>query len=506
MIKFYIYRYRISLVFLLAGFVFFKSVIASVGWSFFLAALTSMSFLFFIESKFKIVRRYVVSSTLMQAPNENLKIEYYYPVNWPITNKTVVSRKDFICTFCQQVFVKGTSYAYKELYTWKEHRKRIKFCLPCSKRLPEENRISNDKKLENDAKRKELFESIDNYYQTNAFATIDDLEITSIFRTIFPQWKKPLRDIYIIINVIGLLLAVSNKQSSSGRQHHRRSYSNGSQSGNSYSKSLYSYPANPADIERNATRTSLQIKNDFTSSDLPKKIKCNLSIIGGEDENTFIQFDEKLKRIASTKKSDEFISLIKLPLVYFADHRKHVLRTEKDLRNELQKIFSDNVRNSILNEKEFYCTTEGIIYGDSTLWVLAEKEKNSNEKYYIDTIILGVIDESNLPSLTNPEPRFGCETMKYKIVIDDIGTSLRYRAWSLQNDFNNTPDLALENVKISSEGSGICSYQIFTAHNGNYKYKVTEGSRCGNGIDIDFGSVQVFKGEKRIADFECKGK
>jgi len=232
---------------------------------------------------------------------------------------------------------------------------------------------------------------------------------------------------------------------------------------------------------------------------------CNLAIIGGTSRKAFDEFDKGLKSAASSGNPQLFSKFLQYPLRWNVNHRTKYISNEAEFKLVSEIIFNSKIRQTIKEQKGFFCRDNGIMYGRGTLWVDLKKTMG-NDQYFIKSVNSGILDESSTPTNNAPETKLSCRTDKYVVLVEDIGNDkIRYKGWSAGKSLSSDPDLTIPKGASRVEGRGVCAYSIYTFKNGDYTYELQElGCTDGSEPMGTIGRLVVSKGSKELGNWPCK--
>ena len=226
---------------------------------------------------------------------------------------------------------------------------------------------------------------------------------------------------------------------------------------------------------------------------------CNLDAAGIKNPEAFLAFDRELR--AALAKQDAFTvaALTKYPLQINDDRGGYALTEPAAVQSHFQEVFPPAIRTAVSNQKpgDFFCTAEGIMYGNGQIWVEA-----TPVGYAIKVVNLPAPDHASASRID-----FVCNAEKHRIIVDEAaGGAVRYRAWNRPRRLSDTPDLEIPAGKASVEGTGPCEYRLWKFNRGGTEYTVSELGGCGepnstpNGAR---GTLDVTAGGKSLAHFWC---
>ena len=226
---------------------------------------------------------------------------------------------------------------------------------------------------------------------------------------------------------------------------------------------------------------------------------CNLEAAGIKSPQALLAFDRELRAALAKQDALTVAALATYPLRVNDDRGGYALSGPAAVQSHFQEVFPPTIRAAVVNQKagDFFCTAEGIMYGNGQIWVEA-------------TPVGFAIKVVNLPAADHPLASridFVCNAEKHRIIVDGApGGAVRYRAWNRPRLLSETPDLEIPNGKGSVEGTGPCKYRLWKFNRGGTEYTVSELSACGEPNSTPQGArgtLDVTAGGKSIAHFWC---
>jgi hypothetical protein len=225
---------------------------------------------------------------------------------------------------------------------------------------------------------------------------------------------------------------------------------------------------------------------------------CDLAAVGAADTKAFLAFDRELRTALSKQDLLSVALLVAYPLRINENRGKYSLDDPAALQSHFPEVFPPSVRKAVMEQKPeaFFCNAEGIMYGNGDVWV-----GPMAVGYAIKTI--------NLPD-TGPAPaskiEFVCNADRHRIVIDAPGGTVRYRAWNSPRPLSDTPDLEIPTGKQGVEGTGPCTYPVWTFTRGGTEYSVRGLGGCSadsNQPEGAHGMLEVTADGKSLAHSWC---
>lgn len=207
---------------------------------------------------------------------------------------------------------------------------------------------------------------------------------------------------------------------------------------------------------------------------------CDLSVLGVAETSSFRSFDRELRDALVKQDAAATALLVRFPLRVNGRLGSWYVNDSRSLQLRFREIFPVPVRTAVLNQQpdKVSCNYRGIMYGSGTVWVNPQVDKGptsgTGERYLVEAI--------NLPEASTPvkgpqrgSVEFTCETTKHRVIVD-IGTAgqSRYRAWNKPRPLTERPDLEIVKGSKTSEGTGPCSYSLWTFTTGETKFIVQE--------------------------------
>jgi hypothetical protein len=201
---------------------------------------------------------------------------------------------------------------------------------------------------------------------------------------------------------------------------------------------------------------------------------CDLALVGATETKTFLAFDHELREALSRQDAGITALLVKYPFRINDDRGSYYLDDPGSLQARFQEIFTPALRETVLKQRTeaLSCASTGIMYGDGVVWV-----SWTGQRYVVESI--------NLPIASRPEKSsageivFVCNADKHRVIVDRGANDLpRYRAWNKPRSLTEKPDMEIPQGKWHSEGSGPCSYSLWTFTSGAATFTVGEIATC----------------------------
>lgn len=239
-----------------------------------------------------------------------------------------------------------------------------------------------------------------------------------------------------------------------------------------------------------------------TPQDLRIGESCDLAISGGDDKESFLQFDRELRTALSEEDPVIMSLLVGFPLRVNSDGGTIQINNAAALQSRFQEIFPPAIRSAVLDQrlKFISCNSRGIMYANGLVWV----EITMQGRYQIFTINLPDIETEGAPK---PKLNFVCDAEQHRVVIDlNADGTPRYRAWNKPRSLTEPPDLEIATGTKHYEGSGPCGYPVWKFHADDVTYTLFRGG-CSTDSDPPFkgsrGSFGVKVGRKSQQHWTC---
>jgi hypothetical protein len=219
---------------------------------------------------------------------------------------------------------------------------------------------------------------------------------------------------------------------------------------------------------------------------------CDLSILGAKDTKSFLAFDKELRTAITKQDAAAMAFVVEFPLRINSATGEYSLNDPAALQSHFQEVFPAAVRKAILDQKveEMFCKDEGVMYGNGEVWVDATKLG-----YAIQIVNLRSAVHS--PVANERQIDFVCQTEKFRIVVDSVARTSRYRAWNRPHPVTGEPDLEINTGERTMEGTGPCAHPVWTFKNSRATY-IIRGLGC--------TEDEPPKGAKGMFDVQIQGQ
>lgn len=197
-----------------------------------------------------------------------------------------------------------------------------------------------------------------------------------------------------------------------------------------------------------------------------------------EQTAIFTRFDSALRSALKRNDTAALAFLVNFPLRVNTNKGTLLIPDARSIDGHYAEIFPPELRNQVLTTgpDDYICRyDEGLGYKAGVIWVSTD-----GNKFRLDSV--------NSPDLhaksDKPTLLYTCETKTHRISIEDLKNGkFRYRSWNKPKELSETPDLEISDGTIHLEGTGICSYGVYSFTKGNAEYTVNEGLGCTDGTE-----------------------
>jgi hypothetical protein len=198
-------------------------------------------------------------------------------------------------------------------------------------------------------------------------------------------------------------------------------------------------------------------------------------VLAVTDAKGFVAFDKELRDALTRQDAGMMALLVRYPLRINDDRGSWYIDDAPTLQRRFQDIFPPAVRAAVLDRRvdKVNCSYRGIMYGDGTVWVnptVQSDPKPVTERYLVETI--NPRSQGTIPDPAN-KIEFVCETSTHRVIVDlGAGGAPRYRDWDKPRSLLEKPDLEIGAGHKSVEGTGSCTYSIWTFNSGGAKIEI----------------------------------
>lgn len=196
---------------------------------------------------------------------------------------------------------------------------------------------------------------------------------------------------------------------------------------------------------------------------------CDLSVLGAKDTKSFLAFDKELRVAIAKQDVVAMAFLVQFPLRVHSETGNYSLDDPAALQSHLQEVFPTAVRKAILDQKveETFCKDEGVMYGNGEVWINATKLG-----YAIQ--IVNLRSAAHTAVANDRQIDFVCQTEKFRIVVDSVARTSRYRAWNKPHPVTGEPDLEIKSGEQTVEGTGPCAHPVWKFKNRSASYIIQD--------------------------------
>jgi hypothetical protein len=214
----------------------------------------------------------------------------------------------------------------------------------------------------------------------------------------------------------------------------------------------------------------------------------------------FSRFDSALRSAVKRNDVRALAFLVNFPLKVNTSKGTLLIPDARSLGGHYAEIFSPQVRSQVLatDPGDYICRyDEGLGYKAGVIWV-----STNGHKFSLDSVNAADLHaKSDMPTLT-----YTCETKTHRISIEDLNNGkYRYRSWNKPKELSEPPDVEVSDGKLHFEGTGVCSYGVYSFTKGNVEYTVSQGLGCTNGSEPKnaTGDLHVTVAGKDITQAWC---
>jgi len=214
----------------------------------------------------------------------------------------------------------------------------------------------------------------------------------------------------------------------------------------------------------------------------------------------FNRFDGELRSALKRNDAAAIAFLINFPLRVNTGKGTLLIPDSESLNGHYAEIFPSQVREQVLatGPDDYICRyDEGLGYKAGVIWVSTD-----DHKFTLQSV--------NTPDLhakaDKPALAYTCETKTHRISIEDLNNEkYRYRSWNKPKELNEPPDVEIANGTLHFEGTGICSYGVYSFTKGNVEYIVSQGLGCSDGKEPKgaTGDLHVTVSGKDVTQVWC---
>ena len=205
----------------------------------------------------------------------------------------------------------------------------------------------------------------------------------------------------------------------------------------------------------------LQVAKEYFGAVQKGEKTCNLALFGRELN-------------AAMKEGDagKVGLLVSYPLRVNDERGSYYIKDAASLQGRFADIFTSAVRKAITSQQldPSNCDPTQFMYGDGDVWV------TSTEHGYAITAVNVPGGSEHTGAVGRVE--FTCRTDSYRVIVDiGLDGELRFRAWNVGHPLVQKPDTELLHGKAGVEGTGSCSYRVWSFNDGDKRLSV-EGLGC----------------------------
>jgi hypothetical protein len=164
--------------------------------------------------------------------------------------------------------------------------------------------------------------------------------------------------------------------------------------------------------------------------------------------------------------------MVSYPLRVNDERGSYYIKDAASLQGRFADIFTPAVRNAITTQQldPSNCDPAQFMYGRGDVWVA------STDQGYAITAINVPGGKEHTGAVGRLE--FACRTDSYRIIVDvGPGGEPRFREWNMGHPLIQKPDTELLHGKAGVEGTGSCSYRVWSFNDGDKRLSV-EGLGC----------------------------
>ena len=214
----------------------------------------------------------------------------------------------------------------------------------------------------------------------------------------------------------------------------------------------------------------------------------------------FNRFDAALRSALKRNDVAAVAFLTHFPLEVNTNKGTLLIPDAQSLSGHYAEIFPAEIRSTILatGPDDYICRyDEGLGYKTGAIWVSTNGER----------FTLQSVNTPDLYAKTNkPALIYTCETKTHRISVEELdGDKFRYRSWNKPKELSDAPDVDIPTGALHFEGTGICSYAVYSFKKGNAEYNVDQGLGCTAGHEPvkATGNLTVTVDGKQVTDTPC---
>ena len=192
----------------------------------------------------------------------------------------------------------------------------------------------------------------------------------------------------------------------------------------------------------------------------------------------FRRFDSALRSAVKRNDVAALAFLVNFPLRVNTSKGTLLIPDAESLDGHYRDIFPPEVRNEVLTTgpDDYICRyDEGLGYKTGVIWVSTDGKR----------FTLWSVNEPGLHAkLDHLALVYTCETKAHRISIEDLNNGkYRYRSWDKPKELSEKPDIEISDGTLHFEGTGVCSYGVYSFRNGNAEYTIDQGLGCTDGSE-----------------------
>lgn len=202
----------------------------------------------------------------------------------------------------------------------------------------------------------------------------------------------------------------------------------------------------------------------------------------------FHSFDSALRSALKRNDATALAFLVNFPLRVSTSKGTLLIPDAESLSGHYVEIFPPELREQVLSTGlgDYICRyDEGLGYKRGAIWVSTD-----GHKFGLDAV--NTADSSSVKS-DKPTLIYTCETKTHRISIEDLNNGkYRYRSWNKPKELSEPPDLQISDGTLHFEGTGICSYGVYSFTKGNVEYTVDQGLGCTDGTEPKHATGELY--------------
>jgi hypothetical protein len=214
----------------------------------------------------------------------------------------------------------------------------------------------------------------------------------------------------------------------------------------------------------------------------------------------FNRFDSELRSALKRNDATALAFLLNFPLRVNTNKGTLLIPDAQSLSGHYAEIFPPEVRNRVLatGANDYICRyDEGLGYKEGVIWV-----STNGGRFALDSV-----NEPDLHAKPDrPALVYTCETKTHRIAIEDLNNGkYRYRSWNKPKALSEPPDIDISDGTVHFEGTGVCTYGVYSFKKGDAEYTIDDGLGCTDGSEPKqaTGDLHVAVAGKAVTQAWC---